>query len=73
VKKKKAKISSANNENQAQQVSSINQPMDDEPDLLVAIQPVNTIQSVPYMMPFPVASKGSSSASTPQLSALWSA
>ena len=70
---KKAKISSANNENQAQQVSSINQPMDDEPDLLVAIQPVNTIQPVPYMMPFPVASKGSSSASTPQLSALWSA
>jgi len=70
---KKAKISSANNENQAQQVSSINQPMDDEPDLLVAIQPVNTTQPVPYMMPFPVASKGSSSASTPQLSALWSA
>lgn len=70
---KKAKISSANNENQVQQVSSINQPIDDEPDLLVAIQEVNTIQPVPYMMPFPVVSKGSSSASTPQLSALWSA
>ena len=54
-------------------MSLINQPMDDEPDLLVAIQPVNTTQAVPYMMPFPVASKGSSSASTPQLSALWSA
>lgn len=59
--------------NKTQTASLINQPMDDEPDLLVAIQPVNTIQSVPYMMPFPVASKGSSSASTPQLSALWSA
>lgn len=70
---KKAKISSANNENQVQQVSSINQPIDDEPDLLVAIQPVNTTQTVPYMMPFPVTSKGSSSTSTPQLSALWSA
>ena len=70
---KKAKISSANNENQVQQVSSINQPIDDESDLLVVIQPVNTVQAVPYMMPFPVASKGSSSASTPQLSALWSA
>lgn len=54
------------------QMSLINQPMDDESDLLVAIQPVNTIQAVPYMMPFPVASKGSSSVSTPQLSALWS-
>ena len=43
---KKAKISSANNENQVQQVSSINQPIDDEPDLLVAIQPVNTVQAV---------------------------
>lgn len=71
---KKAKISSANNKNQVQQVSSINQPIDkDEPDLLVAIQEVNTTQPVPYMMPFPVVSKGSSSASTPQLSALWSA
>jgi len=70
---KKAKISSANNENQVQQVSSINQPIDDESDLLVVIQPVNTVHAVPYMMPFPVASKGSSSASTPQLSALWSA
>ncbi len=37
----------------------------------VAFQRVNTVQPVPYMMPFPVASKGSSSASTPQLSALW--
>ena len=55
------------------QMTTINQP---DPrkrrgSMIIAIQPVNTIQTVPYMMPFPVASKGSSSASTPQLSALW--
>lgn len=64
---------SIENSKKDMQMSLINQPMDDESDLLVVIQPVNTVQAVPYMMPFPVASKGSSSASTPQLSALWSA
>ena len=40
---KKAKISSANNENQVQQVSSISQPMDDEVDTILAIQPIYII------------------------------
>lgn len=38
----------------------------------IAIQQVNTIQPMPYMVPMPIASKSTSSPSQPQLSPLWS-
>lgn len=57
-----------------EKIASINQP---DPrkrrgSMSIAIQQVNTIQPMPYMVPMPIASKSTSSPSQPQLSPLWS-
>jgi len=59
-----------------QQISTINQP---DPrkrrgSMTIAVQQVNTIQPMPYVMPMPIASKQpSSSPSRSEISAIWSA
>lgn len=56
-------------------ISSINQPDPRKRNgsMTIAVQQVNTIQPMPYMVPFPVASKQPSSSPQPQLPAIWSA
>ena len=56
------------------QISVINQPdpRKKRGSMTIALQRVNTIQTVPYMMPVPTKSR-SSSTSQPQLPSIWSA
>jgi hypothetical protein len=58
----------------SQQMDSINQkdPRKRRGSMTVAVQQVNTIQSVPYMMPMPVASKSFASSQPTELSSIWS-
>jgi hypothetical protein len=55
--------------------SAINQPDPRKRNgsMTIAVQQVNTVQPVPYMVPFPVASKQPSSSPQSQLPAIWSA
>jgi hypothetical protein len=56
------------------QIKTISQrdPRKRRGSMTIAVQRVNTIQTVPYMMPVPTKSR-SSSTSQPQLPSIWSA
>ncbi|MHA1942442.1 MAG: M23 family metallopeptidase [Candidatus Hodarchaeales archaeon] len=56
-------------------LQSLNQPDPRKRNgsMTIAVQQVNTVQPVPYMVPFPVASKQPSSSPQSQLPAIWSA
>ena len=55
----------------SQQISSINQSMEDEGTTTVAVQQVNTIQTQVVPTPVQVASAPPQTAPIPQLTSLW--